>query len=93
MKKIFFEINLPVSIFKEDEQFIAYTPSLDLSTSGKSYDEVKHRFEEIVHIFFEEITQVSPLNELVSNFSAVSVTLNLKSIEFDSFKTEIDISF
>ena len=65
MKKVFFEFKLPVSIFKEGKRFIAYTPALDLSTSGKDYDEVKHRFEEIVHIFFEELIKKGTLNEIL----------------------------
>lgn len=55
MKKMMLEIGLPVSILKEGKKFIAYTPVLDLSTSGENYGEVKARFNEIVNIFFEEI--------------------------------------
>lgn len=54
MKKIVL-IKLPVSILKEGKKFIAHSPALDLSTSGKTYREVKKRFAEIVNIFFEEI--------------------------------------
>ena len=36
-------VQLPVSIFREDKHYIAYTPVLDLSTSAKSYEEVKKR--------------------------------------------------
>lgn len=67
MKKTFFEFKLPVSIFKEGKQFVAYTPVLDLSTSGKNYDEVKRRFEEIVHIFFEELIQKGTLKEVLAD--------------------------
>jgi len=48
-------VNLPVFILKEGRRFIAYSPALDLSTSGKTYSEVKKRFAEIVDIFFEEL--------------------------------------
>ena len=34
-------LQLPVSIFREGKHFIAHTPVLDLSTSGKNYEEVK----------------------------------------------------
>ena len=46
-------IQLPISIFREDKHYIAYTPVLDLSTSAKSYEEVKKRFHEVVAIFFD----------------------------------------
>ena len=39
-------LQLPVSVFKEGKHFIAYTPVLDLSTSGKNYEEVKKFVEE-----------------------------------------------
>ena len=50
-------LQLPVSVFKEGKHFIAYTPVLDLSTSGKNYEEVKKRFKESVNIFFEELVK------------------------------------
>ena len=65
MKKSFFEVKLPVSIFKEGEYFVAYTPALDLSTSGKSFEEVKHRFNQVVKIFFEETLKKGTLNEVL----------------------------
>lgn len=67
MKKTFFEVKLPVSVFKEGKRFIAYTPALDLSTSGKDYDEVKKHFEEIVNIFFEEVFQKGTLKEVLED--------------------------
>ncbi len=48
-------VKIPVSIIKEGERFVAYSPVLDLSISGKSYDEIKKRFTEIIDIFLGEI--------------------------------------
>lgn len=59
------EFKLPVSILREDKKFIAYTPVLDLSTSGDSYEEVKKRFGEIVNIFFEELIKKGTLDEVL----------------------------
>ena len=67
MKGIHLEVNLPVSILKEGKRFIAYTPALDLSTSGKSYKEVRARFNEIVEIFFEEIISKGTVDEVLAN--------------------------
>ena len=65
MKKTKLEFKLPVSVIKEDKRYIAYTPALDLSTSGKSYNEAKKRFEEIVNIFFEEIIKKGTLEKVL----------------------------
>ncbi|MFH1412784.1 MAG: hypothetical protein ABIG10_02030 [bacterium] len=67
MKKINLEFNLPVSFLKEGNKYIAYTPALDLSTYGKSYQEAKKRFEEIVNIFFEELINKGTLEDVLSN--------------------------
>lgn len=60
-----FEVNLPVSILREGKSYVAYTPALDLSTSGSSYNEVKRRFGEIVNIFFEELINKGTLEEVL----------------------------
>jgi len=65
MRKLNLEFKLPVSILREGKKYIAYTPALDLSTSGKSYEEAKKRFEEIVNIFFEELIKKGTLEEVL----------------------------
>ena len=60
-------LQLPVSVFKEGKHFIAYTPVLDLSTSGKNYEEVKKRFKESVNIFFEELVKKGTLDEVLES--------------------------
>jgi predicted RNase H-like HicB family nuclease len=65
-KKLHF-ISLPVSFLKEGEYFIAYSPALDLSTSGKTFEEVKRRFEEVVQIFFEELSEKGTTEETLSD--------------------------
>lgn len=65
MKKLNFEFKLPVSIIRECKKYIAFTPALDLSTSGKSYEEVKKRFQEAVIIFIEELVEKGTLEEVL----------------------------
>lgn len=65
MKQTFIQVNLPVSILREGARFIAYTPALDISTSGRNYEEVKKRFNELVEIFFEEITKKGTLKDVL----------------------------
>lgn len=65
MEKYSLKFNLPVSIIKEGNSFIAYTPALDLSTADDTYDGAKKRFEEIVDIFFEEIIKKGTLEDVL----------------------------
>lgn len=51
------QFSLPVIVMKEASGFVAYSPALDLSTVGKTFDEAKSMFEEAVGIFFEEIVE------------------------------------
>ena len=67
MKKTEVEIILPVSIFKEGRAYVAYTPSLDLSTSGRTYPEAERHFGEAVTLFFEELLRKGNLEEVLSN--------------------------
>jgi predicted RNase H-like HicB family nuclease len=67
MKKITLNAKIPVSIFKENELFVAYSPVLDLSTCGKTFEEVKKRFNEIVSLFFEEIIKKDTVDEVLQN--------------------------
>jgi len=67
MKKCMFKIKIPVSVLREGKKYVAYTPALDLSTSGKSYKEVKKRFEEIVDIFFNELLKKDTMEETLKD--------------------------
>jgi hypothetical protein len=58
--------SLPVHITKQGKRFVAYTPALDISTSGKSEKEVKVRFTEIVALFLEEIMEAGTINDVLS---------------------------
>jgi len=60
------EFNLPVSILREGKKYIAYTPALDLSTSGNTFDQAKKRFDEVVHIFFEEIMKENTTEQVLT---------------------------
>lgn len=65
MAKLSLHFDLPVSVLREGKRFVAYSPALDLSTSGKNYEEVRRRFSEIVEIFFEEITRRGTLGDVL----------------------------
>lgn len=57
---------LPVLITKQHKRFVAYTPALDISTSGKSEKEAKKRFAELVNIFLEEIMEEGTITEVLT---------------------------
>lgn len=65
MSKQFF-VSLPIQILKQGKKYIAYTPALDLSTSGRSVKEAQHRFDEVVKIFFDEIIEAGTLDEVLT---------------------------
>jgi len=61
------QISIPVSIFKEDDSFVAYTPALDISTYGTTLEEVKKHFTELVTIFFEELDRKGTTEEVLES--------------------------
>ena len=65
MHKSIKSINLPVSFLKENDQFVAYTPALDLSTSGETLEQAKKNFTEAVEIFFDEIISMGTFEEVL----------------------------
>lgn len=65
MSKTNIQFALPVSILREGDSYIAYTPALDLSTVGDSFEEAKKRFEEAVEVFFEEISEKGTLEDVL----------------------------
>lgn len=67
MNKHLVQTNLSVTFLREGRRFIAYSPALDLSTSGKSFKEAKKRFEEITEIFFEEVAKRGTLKEVLQS--------------------------
>ncbi len=65
VKKMLSKAQLPVQIFKQGKRFVAYTPVLDLSTSGRTEKEAKVRFHELVQIFFEELEEMGTMEEVL----------------------------
>ena len=57
---------LPVLITKQGRRFVAYTPALDISTSGKTKKDVQKKFGELVNVFFEEIIEAHTADEVLS---------------------------
>jgi hypothetical protein len=65
MKESNLSFNLSVIITKQNKRFVAYTPALDICTSGKTEKEVKTRFVELANIFLEELVEMGTTNEVL----------------------------
>jgi len=61
------QLNLPVSFITEDHQVVAYTPALDISTSGKDEAEAKERFQELVGIFFQDLIENQTIDTVLTD--------------------------
>ena len=59
-------LKLSVFITKQGKRFVAYTPALDLATSGKSEKDVKVKFQELVSLFFEEIATAGTMDDVLA---------------------------
>lgn len=46
---------LPVTILREGKRFVAHSPAIDLSTSGRTPEQAQKRFIEAAQLFFEEL--------------------------------------
>jgi predicted RNase H-like HicB family nuclease len=60
-------VKIPVTILREGKRYVAYTPALDISTSGKSYSDVKRRFEELIAIFLEELLHAGTTDRVLKD--------------------------
>lgn len=62
-----FRISIPLSIFKEGDTFVAYTPALDVSTCAATLAEAKQRFADLIGIFFEELERKGTTDEVLES--------------------------
>ena len=58
--------HLPVVITKQNKRFVAYTPALDISTSGRTKQDVQKKFEELVAVFLEELAEAGTVGEVLT---------------------------
>jgi len=60
------QFKLPTSIIKQGAKYIAYSPSLDISTVGNTEKKATERFYELADIFFEELINSGNLENVLS---------------------------
>jgi predicted RNase H-like HicB family nuclease len=68
-KKVMVNVNLsvPLMVFKEDSQFIAHSPFLDLSACGKTFEEAESQFEEAATLLIEELIKKGKLDQCLQS--------------------------
>jgi hypothetical protein len=62
------EGSIYVQYYKEGDVFIAYSPMLDLSSCGGTFEEASHNFNEAVDILFSECEERGTLEEVLLSF-------------------------
>ncbi|MDR1113493.1 MAG: type II toxin-antitoxin system HicB family antitoxin [Candidatus Margulisbacteria bacterium] len=68
MDKSGIDTNLTALFFREDEDtIIAACPTLDISTCGKTLEEARKNFTELVELFFEEATNMGTLDQVLAD--------------------------
>ena len=64
---------LPVTITKQNRRFVAYSPVLDVSTSGKSERDVQQKFAELANVFLEEIIEAGTADDVLKELGWTKV--------------------
>lgn len=62
LPKVKIKGTIPLCFMREKDSFIAFTPALDLSTCGRTFEEAKKNFAEALEIFFEECFKMGTLD-------------------------------
>ncbi|NLE08268.1 MAG: hypothetical protein GX631_03310 [Dehalococcoidales bacterium] len=56
---------IPVILFKEGKNIIAYSPALDLSSCGPTEEAARERFAEAARLFLTETAKMGTLDEVM----------------------------
>ena len=61
------KFNLSVSVFKQGDVYVAYAPTLDISTYGSSKEEARKNFDELVEVFLAEFKDARELAQVLES--------------------------
>ena len=67
-RKVIYGGQIPLVFLKEGEKFVAYSPALDLSTCGDTFDEARGNFEEALELFFAECLKRGTLERALATY-------------------------
>jgi len=68
------DAKIPFFVFKEGENFVAYSPALDLSTCGDTEKEARKMFAEAARIFLDEIVRMGTVADVLTELGWKQVT-------------------
>lgn len=69
-RKMSIKGHMPVQYFKEGDMFVAFAPSLDLSTCGETLSQAKKNFSKALELFYQECIKHGTLHAALSSCSA-----------------------
>ncbi|MGE0085298.1 MAG: type II toxin-antitoxin system HicB family antitoxin [Desulfococcaceae bacterium] len=69
-----FELNLPITVFKEDDGFVSYCPLLDVSSQGDTQEEAKENLAEAVTGFMISCYEMGTLSNVLKECGFVPVS-------------------
>ena len=61
-------IRIPLSLWKEGDVYVSFTPALDLSTCGDTRDEAIRNMDEAARLFFQTAEERDCLQELLESY-------------------------
>lgn len=56
---------IPVFVFKEADMFVAYTPALDLTSCGETFEKAKENFSEALELFMDAVIKMGTLETVL----------------------------
>ena len=72
------DLKIPVSVYKENGAFVAYSHVLDLATSADTHEEVQEQFNEAVGILLESLIEKGTLEEVLQDLGWKKKGLNYR---------------
>ena len=60
------QFNFRIEIFKEDDQFVAVAPELNVSSFGDTQQSAKESLKEAVELFLEECQRMGTLEQILT---------------------------
>jgi len=61
-------IRVPLSLWKEGDVYVSFTPALDLSSCGDTRDEAIRNIDEAARLFFQTAEERDCLQELLESY-------------------------
>ena len=59
------KIEFDIFVFKEDENYVAYCPELDISSCGNSIEHSKKMLKTAIRLFLEEAEKMNTLEDIL----------------------------